>query len=87
MQANQELQQQIEVLHQDVSDKATTFSNQAQAWETEKVALQQDLAGLAQEVKAAESTKSELQELLEMWKSKCSKYQQVRLVLIMCIFT
>ena len=87
MQANQELQQQIEVLHQDVIDRATSFSNQAQAWEAEKAALQQNLAGLAQEVKAAESGKSELQEQLEMWKSKCSKYQQVHLVLTMCIFT
>lgn len=82
MQANQKLQQQIQLLHQDVGDKATSFSNQAQAWETEKAALQQDLAGLAQQVKAAEFGKSELQERLEMWKSKCSKYQQVRLFLM-----
>ena len=81
MQANQELQQQIEVLHQDASDKATSFSSQAQTWETEKAALQQELAVLAQEVKASESGRSELQEQLEMWKSKCSKYQQVSLVL------
>lgn len=91
MQANQELQQQIETLNQEISEKATSFSNQAEAFEAEKAALRQDLAGLAHQVKAAESGNVELQEQLETWTSKCSKYQQVCLlatyVSAKCIFT
>ena len=77
LQANHELQQQMDMLHQEASDKSTSFSNQAQALEAEKAALQQDLTGLALKLKAAESGQSELQEQQELWKSKCSKYLQV----------
>ena len=77
MQANQQLQQQIDTLQQEASSKATISSNQAQALEAEKTALQQELNGLSQKLKAAEIGNSELQEQQDQWKSKCSKYQQV----------
>lgn len=77
LQANQQLQQQIDTLHQEASDKAASFSSQAQALEAEKTALQQELTGLSQKLKAAESGKLELTEQQDLWKSKCCKYQQV----------
>lgn len=79
LQGTQELQQQIDVLRQEASDAATSFSNQAQALTAEKTALQQELTGMSQKLKVAESAKSELQEQQDLWKSKCSKYQLVGL--------
>lgn len=69
----------MDILHQEASDRATSFSNQAQALEAEKTALQQELTGLSQKLRATESGKLGLQEQQDLWKSKCSKYQQVSL--------
>lgn len=77
LQGNQQLQQQVDMLRQEASDKATSFGNQAQALTAEKTALQQELIEMSQKLKVAESGKSELQEQQDLWKSKCSKYQLV----------
>ena len=76
MQANQTLQEQIDGLRQEESNRAAQFSSQAEEAAAEKAVLQQDLLELNQKLKAAETGQADLQKEQELWKSKCSKHVQ-----------
>ncbi len=77
LQANQELQQQVDSLQEEAAQRAASFSSQAEGTAADKAALQQDLSELSQALKAAESGQADLRNDQEQWKSKCSKLQQV----------
>ena len=78
LQANLELQQQVDSLQEEAAQKAASFSSQAEGAAADKAALQQELSELSQALKAAESGQADLRNDQEQWKSKCSKLQQVR---------
>lgn len=78
MQVSKELQQQIDVLQEEATQKAAASSSQAGIAAADMAALQQELNELTQRLKAAESGQAEFKDGQEQWKGKCSKFQQVQ---------